>query len=119
MLIINDSGEVLTVSRKTDPNMLGLPGGKVDPYETPEEAAIRELDEECGLKASNLKQVFVHQDVGSFETFTFTGDVKGTINTEEAGVIRWVKPSLLLDPQYSPYTPYNALLFKHVGIKTE
>jgi len=41
--------DVLMVERKDEPGRWGLPGGKVEPGETPEEAAIRELDEETEI----------------------------------------------------------------------
>ncbi len=118
IFIQNEDGLVLTVSRKTNSSKIGLPGGKIDPGESPEQAAIRELKEECGLDASNLRHVFTYQDVGCFKTHTFIGDVKGTIQTTEKGVIRWVEPKALLNPEHSPYSKYNSLLFKKLGIKT-
>lgn len=38
--------EALMVERKDEPGVFGLPGGKVEPGETAEEALVRELDEE-------------------------------------------------------------------------
>ena len=35
----------------------GLPGGAIDEGETPEKAAIRELEEETGIKVSHLKKL--------------------------------------------------------------
>lgn len=46
-LIFNTSGEVAVVST---PNGLMLPGGGQNPGETPEVAALREVEEECGLQ---------------------------------------------------------------------
>ena len=36
---------------------LELPGGKIEPGETPERAAARELAEECGLAAASLRRL--------------------------------------------------------------
>lgn len=41
--------DVLMVERKDEPGKWGLPGGKVEPGESPETAAVRELDEETKL----------------------------------------------------------------------
>lgn len=55
-LIIEDQGDVLLVQRlKTATIRKGqwdLPGGKVDEYETPQEAACREAREETGIVVS-------------------------------------------------------------------
>ena len=113
VLILSDDGKILAVSRRDDPSAYGMPGGKVDPGETPEEAASRELEEETGLVAGDLNQVFKMKDADGYTTVTFTGQVSGKINTEEEGVIRWVKPSVLLD---GPFGNYMRVLFKQLGL---
>lgn len=42
--------DVLMVERKDEPGAFGLPGGKVEPGETPAEAAARELEEETTIR---------------------------------------------------------------------
>ena len=108
-LIMSDDGKVLAVSRKDDPTAFGLPGGKVDPGETPEQAAGRELQEETGLTAKALHQVFVRQDGDGFVTTTFACEAEGQINTPESGVVRWVHPDVLFA---GPFGDYNQRLFK-------
>ena len=53
--------EVLLIQRKSPPfaDHFALPGGFVDPNETPEEAAARELSEETGLESIELIEVGV------------------------------------------------------------
>jgi 8-oxo-dGTP diphosphatase len=64
-LIIPDaSGRVLILRRaldSTDGGKWCLPGGKIDYGDTVEQAAIRELQEETSLRATNLRFLF-YQD---------------------------------------------------------
>lgn len=112
MLIISDDKKILAVSRKDDPTAFGLPGGKVDPGETPVKAAARELLEETGLIATDLTEVFSESD-GEYTTTTFVGKISGAIDTTESGVIRWVNKNVLLK---GPFADYNQRLFNKVGI---
>ncbi|WP_182348265.1 NUDIX hydrolase [Tomitella gaofuii] len=48
VVIRNDSGEVLTV-RKRGTDQLMFPGGKPEPGESPQQAAVREAAEELGV----------------------------------------------------------------------
>lgn len=114
VLVIADDGRVLAVSRRDDPTAFGLPGGKVDPGETSAEAAARELQEETGLVATDLKPVFTRDGDGDgYTTTTFMGNVSGQIDTSEEGVIRWVDREVLFA---GPFGPYNRKLFQALGI---
>ncbi|MBN2172684.1 MAG: NUDIX hydrolase [Bacteroidales bacterium] len=58
--------EVLLIQRKHDPfaGMWALPGGFVDMEETVEQAVVRELEEETGLKFNDLKQLHTFSALG-------------------------------------------------------
>lgn len=63
IIVINNQDEML-LEERSDDGFFDFPGGGIDPKETPEEAAIRELKEETGLIANRL------------ETFkTYTGEI--------------------------------------------
>ena len=113
VLIRSEDGKILAVSRKDDPNDFGMPGGKVDPGESPLEAAGRELEEETGLTATGLNPVYSEYD-GDTHCTTYVGKVDGEIDTPESGVIRWVDPEVLLQGSFGPY---NRNLFKQLGIE--
>ncbi len=59
-LIINEEHELLVVRRKNEPakGTLDLPGGFVDMYETGEEGVAREVKEETGLDATEVRYLF-------------------------------------------------------------
>ena len=61
VVLVVEDGDDLVCVRQTragapDPT-LELPSGKLEPGETPEEAARRELAEECGLAAGSLRKM--------------------------------------------------------------
>ncbi len=69
VLAILDDGRLLLVDHyrfQTDTRGWEIPAGRVDPGETPEHAAARELLEETGHRAGTLKQLgFYHPSQGS------------------------------------------------------
>ena len=112
-------GQVLAVSRKDNHSDMGLPGGKIDPGETPEQALTRELLEEIGVRVKEFKVIFEDLDrvVGGelrpcraylIETW------EGEPVSQETAIINWVYPSQLLEPTNS-FHQYNQKLFDHIG----
>ncbi|MBN1979456.1 MAG: NUDIX domain-containing protein [Anaerolineae bacterium] len=92
-------GEVLLMHRKQEPN-LGLwiaPGGKLDPGESPYEAARREFAEETGLEAQDLKLrgfctlIPLLKQYPWFIFIFVTTDFRGTLTADCAeGDLTWV-----------------------------
>lgn len=110
-VVVADDGKFLAVSRKNDPTDFGFPGGKIDPGETPKQAARRELREETGLIATDLRLLYVSEDEHGYVTYSFLTEVEGTIDTSESGVIRWVTADVLLAGSFSEY---NHEVFKRL-----
>jgi 8-oxo-dGTP pyrophosphatase MutT (NUDIX family) len=48
-VVMDPQGRILTVSRPEPPHEMSIPGGHVDPGESPAQAAVRELLEETGV----------------------------------------------------------------------
>ncbi|HVI41290.1 MAG TPA: NUDIX hydrolase [Anaerovoracaceae bacterium] len=116
ILLFNEEGKVLGVSRKDNPDDFGLPGGKVDLGETEEEAVIRELREETGLEITEITKVFQHSAEREYWTSCWTGKINGTIHTTEKGVVKWVEPEMLIQGCFGEY---NKLLFESLSNKTD
>lgn len=82
VILRNEAGEVLWVQR-TDNGRWNLPGGRVEPAETPWDAAVREAKEETGLdvQLTNLVGVYTKPDRLDM-VFQFEGQiVQGTLTT--------------------------------------
>lgn len=54
-IIVLDSENRLLLQHRTDNDMWGIPGGALEPGERLEEAAVREVKEEVGLKCGSLE----------------------------------------------------------------
>jgi 8-oxo-dGTP diphosphatase len=78
-------------------------GGKLESGESPEECAIREVEEESGLRCRNsrLRGVITFpafDGVNDWYTFLFTmHDFKGELIDSAEGVLAWIDNSRLLD----------------------
>jgi len=57
VLIFNDNKFVLIFRHKNNEDYYAIPGGGIELNETPEQAAIREIDEELALKLNNLQLI--------------------------------------------------------------
>lgn len=66
-LIINHSGEVLALERLKLHDVWQLPQGGLEPGEEPEEAVYRELLEETGIDAQQLKLLAIYPDWLAYE----------------------------------------------------
>src|SRR6266700_2461393 len=101
-LILNDSGNVLMIFRR---NKWDLPKGKLDPGETLEACAVREVQEETGLRQVTLKKTLVitwhtYDESGKhilIETHWFLLEASGSQTlqpqvAEEISKAEWVPP---------------------------
>ncbi len=90
VVILGSEGKVLGVSRPQNLEDFGLPGGSVEPGETPEAAAIREVMEETGLLVSELEKLeaISYRD-RTVHTF-LARKVSGEFRRSPEGVVAWV-----------------------------
>lgn len=103
ILIIDNGGNVLAVAEHDNDFHIGLPGGGIDPGETEEEAAIRELWEETGLIVNNLTKINKSEiDIGPVTLFQ-AFEVEGKLRGSSEGKVLWVKPNELLNGKFSSY----------------
>lgn len=120
LILENDNGDVLAVSRKNNPNLFGLIGGKVDDEdETLEHSIIREAKEETGLDVYDLVLIDDREYGFSQETLyhqhCFVGKYKGEITPQEilnakgeTGVVKWLTKEQLANGFFGDY---NKIMF--------
>ena len=91
-------GLVLVRRRRADewlPGVWEFPGGKVDPGETPEQAAAREVMEEMEVDATGLRLIetidFDYPD-RSARIFVFEGGCRGEPHAPDGAAWEWISP---------------------------
>ena len=101
----------LAVSRKNDPTAFGFSGGKREVGESPEECALRELEEETGLigEIDCLILSRIDETSGKYSNAYLIKNDTGEISTKESGVVAWVDEQTLLD---GPFGQYNKVTFE-------
>ena len=103
VVILGPGGVVLAVSRPHAHDDFGLPGGSVEPGETPEAAAIREVLEETGVVVSGLKKLeqvsYRNRTVHCFLAAQHSGEPRPS----EEGAVAWVPWDVLFRGTYGDY----------------
>lgn len=115
-VIYNDEGKVLGISRRNRPDDMGLPGGKVDPGETPGQAVVREVFEETGVHVFSLREVFkrVCEGEDTYDAVCYEALYKGEPRAMEEGfVVKWLTWAELLDEK-NTFASYNRKLYEHM-----
>lgn len=123
VILKNEDGQILAVSRKDDHTLFGLVGGKVDEEDSSlEEAIIRETKEETNLDVFNLKLVDTRpygiSDETLYEQNCFVGEWKGTLLSQEelnkkgeTGIVKWVEKEVL---ENGFFGDYNKIVFEKI-----
>jgi len=117
IVIFSEDGRILSVARKHDDNDINLPGGKIDPGETPREAITRETFEETGFRLGKrpIEEIFRMRDCDGnlCSTYLYYGNINADWvkegKKEGEGYVRWVDyDSICADT--STYKDYNKAL---------
>jgi 8-oxo-dGTP diphosphatase len=109
--LVDIDGRVLIAQRPEGKAMAGLwefPGGKIDDGETPEEALIRELDEELGIDVAENCLAPLTFASHRYEKFHLLMPLfvcrvwKGVAAPREGQTLKWVRPMQLRDYPMPP-----------------
>ncbi len=124
-LVENEKGELLLIYRKKH---WDLPKGKLDPGETIEACALREVEEETGLKNVQLGaliDITIHQYEENAEPVTkktawyrmkgSSADQLVPQTDEQIEDIRWVHPAALQPYLANTYPNIIHIIHKHTG----
>jgi len=111
VVLIDPDGRVLLTQRPEGKSMAGLwefPGGKIEPGETPEEALIRELQEELGIDTWQSCLAPLSFASHSYDDFHLLMPVfacrkwQGIVQPREGQAMKWVRPPAMKDIPMPP-----------------
>ena len=109
--LIDVDGRVLLAQRPEGKSMAGLwefPGGKVEPFETPEAALIRELHEELGIDTWESCLAPLTFASHTYDDFHLLMPLfacrkwEGQPQAREGQTLKWVRPNKLRDYPMPP-----------------
>jgi 8-oxo-dGTP diphosphatase len=109
--LVDADRRVLIAQRPEGKALAGLwefPGGKIEADETPEEALIRELEEELGIATKTACLAPISFASHSYETFHLLMPLyvcrkwQGTPVAREHAAFKWVRPQALRDYPMPP-----------------
>ena len=118
--LVDTDGRVLIAQRPEGKQLAGLwefPGGKVEPGERPEDALIRELDEELGIQVKEAclaPFVFASHPYESFHLLMplwLCRRWDGVVANRHHAALAWVRPNRLRD---YPMPPADLPLVAHL-----
>jgi len=117
--ILEKDGRIIIAQRKSSDHLSGkweLPGGKIEPGETPEECLARELKEEFDIDViigEFLGSNVHHYDHISIELMAYRASwVGGTISMNDHKAYRWVTVDQLSDFEFAPAdVPFVKMLY--------
>ena len=113
VVVLNDGGQVLCVSRKDDHNDFGLPGGKIERSDINNRAAaIRETLEETGIIVTKAKLIYAEHRRGSMGYAYLATEWSGDIGTDEPHVVKWGEFTDLVSGTYGEW---NLKVFKSLS----
>jgi 8-oxo-dGTP pyrophosphatase MutT (NUDIX family) len=96
-------GKVLAVASIHDPNDVNMPGGVVKSGETMQDACVRELWEETGIRATALFPIFTKDYGGKFVTAFKVTSYTGNLSPSEEGDPKWEDPEALRVSRHGDY----------------
>ncbi len=109
--LVDADRRVLIAQRPEGKSLAGLwefPGGKLEEGETPEQALIRELEEELGISTKSACLAPVSFASHSYKTFHLLMPLyvcrkwQGTPVAREHAALKWVRPQALRDYPMPP-----------------
>lgn len=105
-----DPNLFLGVSRGKDITKWGLPAGKVEEGESPEQAVTREVKEETNLDFIPEEIIFEAEGRTCY-SYCFKGTISGEIKSSEEGEVAWVTREQLCQ---GPFGKFNSQLFAKI-----
>ncbi len=102
-IVRREDGKFLCVYDPEEPDRASLPGGHVEPGERVEDGALRELWEETGLKADNMRLVSVDEFMDKEISLFVVNSYDGALKSSDEGKLGWCTVATLVSGSFGEY----------------